>query len=33
MIGQSYFNQIPDVTRDQKATRQAIAAMEEVVQR
>ena len=33
LIGQSYFNQIPDVTRDQKATKQALAAMEEIVQR
>jgi outer membrane protein assembly factor BamD len=33
LIGQSYFNQIPDVTRDQAITRQAMEAMNEVVQR
>ena len=33
MIGQSYFKQIPDVTRDQDATKQAIAAMQEIVER
>ncbi len=33
LIGQSYFNQIPDVTRDQRATRQALQAMAELVQR
>ena len=33
LIGQSYFKQIPDVTRDQKATQKALAAMEEIVQR
>jgi outer membrane protein assembly factor BamD len=31
LIGQSYFHQIPDVTRDQDATKQALAAMKEVV--
>jgi outer membrane protein assembly factor BamD len=31
MIGQSYFKQIPEVTRDQMATKKAIAAMQEVV--
>jgi len=31
MIGQSYFKQIPEVTRDQDATKKAIAAMQEVV--
>ncbi|MBX3596853.1 MAG: outer membrane protein assembly factor BamD [Rhizobiaceae bacterium] len=30
IVGLSYFRQIPDVTRDQKASRRAIAAMEEV---
>jgi outer membrane protein assembly factor BamD len=33
LIGQSYFQQIPDVSRDQKITRQALQAMLEVVQR
>ncbi len=33
LIGQSYFNQIPDVTRDQLKTQRALAAMQEVVQR
>jgi outer membrane protein assembly factor BamD len=33
LIGQSYFNQIPDVTRDQQKTQRALAAMQEVVQR
>lgn len=33
IIGLSYFRQIPDVTRDQKASRRAIEAMEQVEQR
>ncbi|HUG61316.1 MAG TPA: outer membrane protein assembly factor BamD [Methylomirabilota bacterium] len=33
LIGQSYFNQIPDITRDQAVTRRAMQAMSEVVQR
>jgi outer membrane protein assembly factor BamD len=33
IIGLSYFRQIPDVTRDQAASRRAIAAMQEVVDR
>lgn len=33
IIGLAYFKQIPDVTRDQKATAQASAAMQEVVDR
>jgi len=33
MIGQSYFKQIPDVTRDQESTMRALAAMQEVVER
>lgn len=33
LIGQSYFAQMPDVTRDQKVTRQALQAMLDVVQR
>jgi len=33
IIGLSYFKQIPDVTRDQAASRRAIAAMQEVVDR
>lgn len=33
MIAQSYFNQIPDVTRDQKLTQQAMQAMQELVDR
>jgi outer membrane protein assembly factor BamD len=33
LIGQSYFAQMPDVTRDQAVTRQAMDAMTEVVQR
>ncbi|MCX5497130.1 outer membrane protein assembly factor BamD [Kaistia dalseonensis] len=31
MIGQSYFKQIPDVTRDQDATQRALQAMQEVI--
>jgi outer membrane protein assembly factor BamD len=31
LIGQSHFRQIPDVTRDQEATRKALLAMAEVV--
>jgi outer membrane protein assembly factor BamD len=33
IIGLSYFRQIPDVTRDQRESRQAIEAMQEVEQR
>jgi outer membrane protein assembly factor BamD len=33
MIGESYFRQIPDVTRDQDLSRKAMAAMGEVVQK
>lgn len=33
MIGESYFKQIPDVTRDQESTERAIAAMKEVIER
>ncbi len=33
IVGMSYFRQIPDVTRDQKSTRRAILAMNEVVER
>lgn len=33
IIGLSYFRQIPDVTRDQAASRRAIAAMQEVIDR
>ena len=33
LIGQSYFAQIPDVTRDQAATMKALGAMQEVVTR
>jgi outer membrane protein assembly factor BamD len=33
LMAQSYFNQIPDVTRDQAATQQALAAMQELVTR
>jgi len=33
IVGLSYFRQIPDVTRDQRDTRRAIAAMQEVVDR
>lgn len=33
IIGLSYFRQIPDITRDQAASRRAIAAMQEVVDR
>jgi len=33
LVGLSYFRQIPDVTRDQRETRRAIEAMEEVKQR
>nr|WP_321456338.1 outer membrane protein assembly factor BamD [uncultured Cohaesibacter sp.] len=32
LIGQSYFNQIPDVTRDQETTQKALQAMNELVQ-
>ena len=32
LIGQSYFNQIPDVTRDQETTTKALQAMNELVQ-
>ena len=31
LIGQCYFKQIPDVTRDQEATKKAIAAMDNIV--
>jgi outer membrane protein assembly factor BamD len=31
IIGQSYFRQVPDVTRDQDATRRALASMQEIV--
>ncbi len=33
IIGLSYFRQIPDVTRDQAASRRAISAMQEVIDR
>ncbi|WP_350334948.1 outer membrane protein assembly factor BamD [Coralliovum pocilloporae] len=33
LIGQSYFRQIPDVTRDQEMTAKALRAMRELVQR
>lgn len=33
MIAQSYFNQMPDITRDQKQTEQAMQAMQELVDR
>lgn len=33
LIGSSYFRQIPDVTRDQDATRRAMAAMDEIITR
>ena len=33
MVAQSYFNQIPDVTRDQEMTQKAMDAMTELVQR
>ena len=33
LIGSSYFDQIPDVTRDQGRTEKAIAALEEVVRK
>ncbi|WP_026793100.1 outer membrane protein assembly factor BamD [Pleomorphomonas oryzae] len=33
MIAQSYFNQMPDITRDQKLTEQAMQAMQELVDR
>jgi outer membrane protein assembly factor BamD len=33
LIGASYFRQIPDVTRDQEATRNAMAALEEIITR
>ncbi|MHA1548919.1 MAG: outer membrane protein assembly factor BamD [Alphaproteobacteria bacterium] len=32
LIGSSYFKQIPDVTRDQQATRDAITALNEIIQ-
>jgi outer membrane protein assembly factor BamD len=31
LIGQSYFRQIPDVTRDQDTTRKALASMQDIV--
>ena len=31
IIGEAYFEQIPDVTRDQEATKQALAAMQEII--
>ena len=31
LIGSSYYDQIPDVTRDQARTEKAIAALEEVI--
>jgi len=31
LIGASYFKQIPDVTRDQDATRRAMASLEEII--
>jgi len=31
IIGQSYYAQIPDVTRDQKATKQALQAMQDII--
>jgi outer membrane protein assembly factor BamD len=33
LIGASYFHQIPDVTRDQDATRKAVAALQTIVDR
>lgn len=33
IIGQSYFRQIPDISRDQKTTEKALAAMSELVRR
>ena len=33
LIGSSYFNQIPDITRDQDATRKAMASLQEIVDR
>lgn len=33
LIGSSYFKQIPDVTRDQEQTREAMAAFQEIVDR
>ena len=33
IIGQSYFNQIPDITRDQEMTERALDAMNELVRR
>jgi outer membrane protein assembly factor BamD len=33
LIGQSYYAQIPDITRDQEMTQKAFAAMSELVQR
>ena len=33
MIGQSYFKQIPDVTRDQESTQRALDAMQQVIER
>jgi len=33
LIGSSYFHQIPDITRDQDATRKAMAALQEIVDR
>jgi outer membrane protein assembly factor BamD len=33
LIGSSYFHQIPDVTRDQQATKKALASMQEIIDR
>jgi outer membrane protein assembly factor BamD len=33
LIGSSYFKQIPDVTRDQDATRKAMASLQEIIDR
>ena len=33
MVGMSYYNQIPDVTRDQERTEKALLSLQEVVQR
>jgi outer membrane protein assembly factor BamD len=33
LVGASYFKQIPDVTRDQDATRKAMASLEEIIAR
>jgi outer membrane protein assembly factor BamD len=33
LVGASYFKQIPDITRDQDATRRAMAALEEIIAR